>query len=119
LNNAVTVIPMRELREIGVQEAVRRAMSAVLPRCDNVYLTVDIDSVDPSCAPGCSTPVPGGIMGGDFVELLRAFGRYQEIIALDLVELAPPLDPTGTTSNLAAHAIFNFLEERFLLAPEG
>ena len=119
LNNRVTVIPMRDLRAIGVQEAARRAMGAVLPHCDVVYLTVDIDSVDPSCAPGCSTPVPGGIMGGEFVELLRTFGRYREIVALDLVELAPPLDPTGRTSNLAAHAIFNFLEERFLLVPEG
>ena len=118
VKNGITVIPMRELNEIGVQKAARRAMDAVRGHCDMVYLTVDIDSVDPSCAPGTGTPTPGGIMGGDFVNLFRALGTYPEIVALDLVELAPPLDPTDISSNLAAHAIFSFLEEHFLLPRE-
>jgi agmatinase len=115
VENGITVIPMRELNEIGVQEAAGRAMDAVRSHCDAVYLTIDIDSVDPSCASGTCCPVPGGIMGGDFVDCFRALGKYREIVALDLVEVAPPLDPADITSNLAAHAIFNFLEEYFLL----
>lgn len=43
---------------------------------------------------------------------------YRQIIALDLVELAPSLDPTNISSILAAHALFGFIEERFLLEPE-
>jgi agmatinase len=117
--NGVTVIGMPEFRARGPQETAARAMAAVLSHCDAVYLTVDIDSVDPSCAPGCSTPVPGGIRGDEFIDLLRALGQYREIVALDLVEVAPPLDPTGQTTLLAAHAIFGFLEERFLLEPES
>ncbi len=118
IENGVTVIPMTELRDVGVQEVANRAMCAVLRHCDVVYLTVDIDSVDPSCAPGCSTPVPGGLMGHEFVSLIRALGRYREVIAIDLVEVAPPLDPTQQTQILAAHALFGFIEERFLLEPE-
>jgi arginase family enzyme len=117
VENGVTVIPMTQLRRVGVHEAAHRAMSAVLQHSDVVYLTVDIDSVDPSCAPGCSTPVPGGLMGDEFVSLLRTLGKYREIVAVDLVEVAPPLDPTQQTQILAAHALFGFIEERFLLEP--
>ncbi len=115
IETGVTAIPMTELRVKGVQQVARQAMDAVLPYCDVVYLTVDIDSVDPSCAPGCSTPVPGGLMGDEFIELLRALGQHEEIVAMDLVELAPPLDPTQRTQILASHALFGFIEEHFLL----
>ena len=117
VQNGVTVIPMDELRAIGVQDAAQHAMTAVLQHCDIVYLTLDIDSVDPSCAPGCSTPVPGGLFGHEFIALVRALGQYREIVALDLVELSPPLDPSSQTQILAAHALFAFIEERFLLDP--
>jgi agmatinase len=92
-------------------------MDAVLAHCDVVYLTVDIDSVDPSCAPGCCTPVPGGMLAHEFLDLLRELGRYREIVAMDIVEVAPPLDPTEQTSILAAHGLFGFIEQRFLRAP--
>jgi agmatinase len=115
IQNGVTVITMAELRAMGLREAVHQAMTAVLQHCDVVYLTLDIDSVDPSCAPGCSTPVPGGLLSDEFISIVRFLGQYREIIALDLVELAPPLDPTNITPILAAHALFGFIEERFLL----
>ena len=115
LKQGVTVINMDELRAMGPQAAAAKAMEAVLPHCDVVYLTVDIDSVDPSCAPGTGTPVPGGIRGDEFLTLLRSFGQYREIIALDLVEVAPTLDPTHQTTLLAAHGLFGFIAERFLL----
>lgn len=110
-------VPLAEARELGPHACVERAMGAVLRHCDAVYLTVDIDSVDPSCAPGCCTPVPGGLLGSEFLGLLREFGRYREIVALDLVEVAPPLDPSGQTEILAAHALFGFIEQRFLREP--
>lgn len=115
--NGVSIITMDELREMGVRQAVDIAMRNILRHCDVVYATVDIDSVDPSCAPGCSTPVPGGLLSHEFIAVLRALGQYREIVALDLVELAPPLDPTNITPILANHGLFGFIEERFLLEP--
>ena len=117
LENGVTVIDMFELREIGPQQAVSKALDRIREHCDRIYLTVDIDSVDPSCATGCSTPVPGGIYGDELIALLRSLGQHREIIAMDLVEVAPTLDPSNQTTLLAAHALFGFLEERFLLEP--
>lgn len=110
------VTPMSALRELGPEEVARRSMQGVLEHCDLVYLTIDIDGADPSCAPGCSTPVPGGLLSHELLALVRELGRFREIAAIDLVEVAPPLDPTDQTSILAAHTLFGFIEQRFLRA---
>lgn len=115
IRNGVTVIQIAELRREGVEAIANKAVATVLQHCDLIYLTCDIDSVDPSSAPGCSTPVPGGLTGEEFSGLVRALGRHQEIAAIDVVEVAPPLDPTHQTTLLAAHSLFGFIEERFLL----
>jgi agmatinase len=117
LRNGVNIIHIPELRANGAEAIAAKAVKAVLGHADLIYLTVDIDSVDPSAAPGCSTPVPGGLHGEEFIALLRALGQYEEIIAMDLVEVSPPLDPTNQTTLLAAYGIFGFIEERFLLGP--
>ncbi|MBX6395519.1 MAG: agmatinase [Alicyclobacillaceae bacterium] len=82
----------------GLQEA--RAVLGDRP----VYVTVDIDVVDPAFAPGTGTPEPGGITS---VELLKAIHllRGLKVIGFDLVEVSPPLDPTEQTQILAAKVI--------------
>jgi agmatinase len=112
-----TVIGMDELRGLGAQRTAERALDAVLGQCDALYLTVDIDGVDPSCAPGTGTQVPGGLLAHELLALLRHLGRCHEIVAMDLVEVAPPLDPTNQTTMLAAHGLFAFIEQRFLRTP--
>ncbi|EKP94802.1 agmatinase [Thermaerobacter subterraneus DSM 13965] len=68
-----------------------------------LYLTVDIDVLDPSVAPGTGTPEPGG---PDFATLLRALYRLARagarLVGADIVETAPPLDPSGRTEIVAA-----------------
>jgi agmatinase len=114
---ATTVIELDEVREMGMAAAAEKAISSVLRHCDCVYLTVDIDAGDPSIAPGCSAPHPGGFLSHEFLRIVREFGRYEEVVALDLVEVAPTLDPTDTTPILAAHLLFGFIEQRFLRTP--
>ncbi|MCL6708448.1 agmatinase family protein [Pseudomonas sp. R2.Fl] len=118
IENGTNVFDMPTLRALGPEEVARRAINAVLEHCDIIYLTLDIDSVDPSHAPGCSTPVPGGLRSDEFLTLVRALGRSEKIAALDIVEVSPPLDPTHQTPLLAAHALFGFIEERFLLSQD-
>jgi agmatinase len=113
-NEGFTVIPMQEARELATAEVVQRAVNAVLEHCDVIYLTIDIDAADPSCAPGCSSHVPGGFLGHEFMALMDELGRYDEVIAMDLVEVAPPLDPTGQTPLFAATALFHYIDSRFM-----
>jgi guanidinobutyrase len=73
-----------------------------------VYLSFDIDGLDPSVAPGTGTPEPGGLTGSQGIEIIRGcFGL--ELIGCDLVEVSPTYDPLGNTSLLAANLVFEML----------
>ena len=66
-----------------------------------VYITVDIDVVDPSDAPGTGNPEPEGIPGGELLGFVRRLAGLR-VVGLDLVEVSPPYDPSGRTAVLAA-----------------
>lgn len=67
----------------------------------NIFLSFDIDSVDPTEAPGTMTPVPDGFTQDEAIDLVRAIVRGRNLIALDLVEYHPDLDVDGLTDRLA------------------
>ena len=70
-----------------------------------VYITIDLDVLDPSVFPGTGTPEPGGIT---YKELLWAFSQFKKLnhlVGADLVELAPNLDPTGVSTIVAAKSL--------------
>lgn len=66
-----------------------------------VYLSVDLDVLDPACAPGVGNPEPGGPGFTDLLEAIYAM-RGLPVVAIDLMETAPPLDPSGATAVAAA-----------------
>ncbi len=66
-----------------------------------IYLTVDLDWFDPSVMPGTGTPEPGGFLWQDFAAVVEVLKKHN-LVAADVVELAPQLDPTGVSSMLAA-----------------
>lgn len=69
-----------------------------------IYLTVDLDVFDPSVVPGTGTPEPGGIDWKTFADLLEVIPA-RRLVAADVVELAPALDPTGCSSVVAAKVV--------------
>ncbi|MBN1944428.1 MAG: agmatinase [Bradymonadales bacterium] len=69
-----------------------------------VYLTIDLDVFDPSLVPGTGNPEPGGIRWDQFEGLLGVLSS-RELVAADVVELAPALDPSGASSVLAAKVV--------------
>jgi guanidinobutyrase len=73
-----------------------------------VYLSFDIDGLDPSCAPGTGTPEPGGLTTTQGIELIRGCSGLN-IVGADLVEVSPPYDPSGNTALLAANLVFEML----------
>jgi arginase family enzyme len=70
-----------------------------------VYLSVDVDGVDPAFCPGTGTPVPGGLSSRELLCLLDNLAGAK-IIGMDLVEVSPPHDHADLTSMFAAHALF-------------
>jgi guanidinobutyrase len=73
-----------------------------------VYLSFDIDGLDPGCAPGTGTPEIGGLSASQGLEIIRGC-RGLEIVGCDLVEVAPTYDQTGNTALLAANLLFEML----------
>jgi agmatinase len=73
-----------------------------------VYLTIDVDGLDPAFAPGTGTPVPGGLSSREVVALVRALAG-RRLVGMDVVEIAPGLDHADLTSHLGAHLLFEGL----------
>jgi len=85
-------------------------MKEVVERVGNgpVYLSFDIDGLDPSFAPGTGTPEIGGLSVQQGLEIIRAL-RGLNLVGADLVEISPPYDPHGTTALVGANLAFEML----------
>ncbi len=95
-----------EVVERGGRAVARDVLSAVgdLP----LYLSFDVDAVDPAFAPGTGTPVPGGLTSREALLLVRALAGVR-LVGMDVVEVSPPFDHGDATSTLAAHLLFEGL----------
>lgn len=98
------ILSVRQARALGPEGVIGR-----IPEGARVYVTIDIDAFCPSIAPGTGTPSHGGFLYYDVLEMLQALARRHEVVGIDLVEVAPDYDPTGSTAILAAQVLLNFL----------
>ena len=101
----VAVITAEEFHETGLTP-VREKLQAFAGH--KVYLTLDIDVVDPAFAPGTGTPQVGGLSSHQIVSLVRALAGLQ-LVGCDLVEVSPQFDSAEITSLLAANLLFEQL----------
>ncbi|MFA9517188.1 agmatinase family protein [Halopenitus sp. H-Gu1] len=109
----LNLFAMPEVDERGLKTVIEEAIAAAADGTDAVYVTFDIDSVDPSVAPGTGTPEPAGLSASQALTAMEVLGAHDAVGAVDLMEVAPPHDPTGNTSRLAANLLVAFLERRF------
>ena len=98
------ILSVRQARALGPDGVIAR-----IPKGAPLYVTIDIDAFCPSIAPGTGTPSHGGFLYYDVLEMLQIAAQTHEIIGIDLVEVAPDYDPTGSTATLAAQILLNFL----------
>ncbi len=80
-----------------------------IPAGKRYYVTIDIDGFDPSIAPGTGTPSHGGFIYYEVLELLAGLVKRGSVVGVDLVEVAPDYDHTGSTAILAAQLLLNFI----------
>ena len=98
------ILSVRQFRSMGVDAVLKR-----IPQDTNYYLSIDIDAFDPSIAPGTGTPSHGGFLYYEVLELLDGLARRGAIRGVDLVEVAPDYDQSGTTAILAAQLLMNLI----------
>ncbi|AGW93412.1 SpeB arginase/agmatinase/formimionoglutamate hydrolase SpeB [Ralstonia pickettii DTP0602] len=96
------IISVRQLRKLGIQGVLDR-----IPKGVRYYLTIDIDGFDVSIAPGTGTPSHGGLTYYEGLELFAGLAEQGEVVGMDLVEVAPDYDHTGSTAILAAQLLLN------------
>lgn len=102
------VVPLRKFRAIGAKAAL-----AHIPIGERIYVSIDIDSFDPSIAPGTSTFSHGGFSYYEAKDLLREVARRFDVVGVDFVEVSPLYDPSGITSLLAARTSLDFIGSIF------
>ena len=94
--------PMTEVEDRGIDAVVDTAITEVLEHADAVYVSVDIDVVDPGMAPGTGTPEPGGLLTRELLRALRRIASTVDIAGMDVMEVSPPYDHAEVTA-MAAH----------------
>jgi agmatinase len=101
-----TLIPMWELDDLA--GALER-----LPDGRSVYLSIDVDALDPSIMPATSSPEVSGLSYAQLLAVIAATAQRNTLVGIDLVELTPQLDSSGNSSLLAARLLMETLAEAF------
>ena len=102
------------MRVVFIEEFAERGVAAIVEEARRVvgngatYISFDVDGLDPVYAPGTGTPEIGGITTLEAQQLLRGL-RGLNLIGGDVVEVAPPFDPTGNTALVGASMMFDIL----------
>jgi agmatinase len=99
----VTSLFMHDVRDLGIREVVKRALAAV--GTGPVYLTVDVDVLDPGFIPGTGTPEPGGMTPTDLLLAVRTVAASCELVGFDVVEVIPSSVGTNDASALVAERV--------------
>ena len=106
LKLGATMFTMDAVAERGVPAIVQEIRQRVGARA--MYVSLDIDAVDPAFAPGTGTPEVGGLTSREILALVRGLEGLK-LIGGDLVEVSPPYDASGITAVLAANLVFEML----------
>jgi agmatinase len=100
---------MTEIVARGLDECLTEAFAIATDECDAVFLSVDVDVVDPGMAPGTGTPEPGGLSSRQLLDAVRRIAMELPLAGVDVVEVAPPYDHAEVTAFLANRVVLEAL----------
>jgi arginase len=95
-----------EIRKTGVTKICREALK-YLAQCDKIYITFDVDSLDPSISRGTGTPVKGGLNEREAADIILEFVQNEKVCCLEFTEINPTLD----SENVMAETVFEILQK--------
>lgn len=100
---------MTEVVARGLDDCLTEAFAIATDGCEGVFLSVDIDVVDPGMAPGTGTPEPGGLTSRQLLDAVRRCAYELPIAGVDVVEVSPPYDHAEITAYLANRVVLEVL----------
>jgi arginase len=106
------VMSMEQIDRYGMVTAVEKAIERVSRDADGIYLSLDLDALDPRHAPGVGTPVSGGLTQREAHLACEIIAETKKLIGMDVVEVNPILDIQNQTAALAADFALTVLGQR-------
>ncbi|MEM0066103.1 MAG: agmatinase [Sulfolobales archaeon] len=106
-SSGLRFLTSKSLKRAGIKHSAG-LLQDFISSCGKVYLSLDMDVFDPAYAPGVATPEPDGLTPSDILDLLYEIVN-NKFVAMDVVEVTPPYDPSMITSMLAARVIIEFM----------
>lgn len=97
------IITPIDIIEFGINATVKK----IIAKCgsNKVYMSIDLDCMDPGVAPGVSVPAPGGLFPLDLIYMIKRISENLQILGMDIVELSPDYDLNQNTANHAARIL--------------
>jgi agmatinase len=108
---------MVEIEERGAESVVADAVAEALDGPECIYLSVDIDVVDPGNAPGTGTPEPGGMLPRELLRAVRQIATAVDLVGMDVVEVSPPYDQSEVTAMLAHRVVLEAISALAAMRP--
>ncbi|MFB6096409.1 MAG: arginase [Haloferacaceae archaeon] len=112
--SGVTAFTMPDVDEHGISEVVDRALDVVTDGTDGIHVSLDLDWLDPTVAPGVGTPVRGGVSYREAHAAMEAVADSRRLRSMDVVEVNPILDDRNETAELAAELVASAFGKRIL-----
>ena len=107
-HTGIGIYKARDVYKMGPDQIINE-LSKKYMNHQKLYLTIDIDVLDPAYAPGTGTPESGGLTSRELLELVRGLARELPVAAVDIVEVSPPLDHSDITSWAALKVMYELL----------
>jgi agmatinase len=102
------VMSIEDIDELGPAKAAEMALEMAWKGAKAVFLSFDIDSIDPAFAPGTGSPEPGGIQPREAIKMVRAIAA-EGLCGMEMVEISPPYDVNENTSQLGCKLMLEAL----------
>lgn len=97
------IVTPLDILEVGINHVVEKIISKC--KSNKVYLSIDLDCMDPGVAPGVSVPAPGGLFPLDLIYMIKKITENSQVVGMDIVELSPDYDINQNTANHAARIL--------------
>jgi arginase len=110
----ITCFTMMDVDELGLREVMRRAIAVATSGSDRLWISCDMDWVDPSYAPGVGTPVRGGATYREAQLAMEMVANTGKLVGLDIVETNPVLDERNRTAELAVQLAMSAFGHRII-----
>jgi agmatinase len=101
--NKLEIVTPIDILEVGINRMVKKIVSKC--QSNKVYMSIDLDCMDPGVAPGVSVPAPGGLFPLDLIYMVKKITQNLQLVGMDIVELSPDYDINQNTANHAARIL--------------